>query len=247
VHQCLIFNKVARNPQKLRDLLVKNHGLPPLAINNLKIVEGSCTELGPVKATLAPDGKSAGLIVVGVGALAKMQMSISEPFVMDQPTICEDTSNTILMALRELRREGVIEEAQKPIFLAISTTGATKERDVTFDLAMFYHAALSVPHKDKAVMEELIAKASIETGPDAPISSFIFIRPSLLMDGVSKGMPAVRVGWLEHPAAPGAATGKAPGPAIGRTIRRSDVGQWMFENAIQNSNEWKGRCVTLTY
>jgi hypothetical protein len=44
------------------------------------------------------------------------------------------------------------------------------------------------------------------------------------MDGISKGMNAVRVGWLNHPDAPGSAKGSAPGPAVERTIRRNDAG-----------------------
>jgi hypothetical protein len=238
---------VARTPQKLLDMLANDHGLPPVALNNLKIVQGSCTEVSAVKQTLATNRIPASLIIVGVGATPHMQLSLKEPFVMDQPNICEDTSKAILTALRELRREGVISEVQKPTLIGISTTGVSNERDVTLDVNLFYHAALSVPHKDKALMEEVIARASTETGPDAPINGFVFIRPSLLLDGIAKGQTAVRVGWVEHRNAQGAANGSASGPAIGRTIRRADVGLWLYENAIKHTADWRFRCVTLTY
>lgn len=238
---------MARTPQKLRDLLTKEHGLPTVAMNNLSIIQGNAKEVADVKSVLAPKGVPAGLIIVGVGGTPSLQMSLVEPVVIDQPTICEDSCKAILSALRDLRKDNVITEANKPTIVCISTTGLTKKRDVPLELNWMYHYLLSMPHRDKAVMEELVARTSLETGPDAPIDSFIIIRPSLLMDGVSKGMSAVRVGWVEHEAAPGAATGDSPGAAIGRTIRRADVGIWLFENAIRHPVEWKGRCVTLTY
>lgn len=238
---------VVRTPQKLRDMLTKDHELPTAAMDNLNILQGNCTETSAVKKTLAPSGSSASLIVVGVGATPSMQMSLTNPVVVDQPNICENTAKAIFAALRELRQEGVISDTQKPTLLCISTTGATVERDVPIELNWLYHYLLSEPHKDKALMEELVAKTSMETGPDAPIDGFVFIRPSLLMDGESQGMSAIRVGWVEHKDAIGASGGDAPGPAIGRTIRRVDVGLWIYENAIRNTSEWKGKCVTLTY
>ena len=238
---------VARTPQKLRDMLGKEHALSAEAMNNLNIVQGNSTDLQAVKAALAPNGQPAGLIIVGVGGTPKLRMSLKQPVILDQPTICEDTCKTILSALRDLRREGTISENQKPTIVCISTTGLTKARDVPLELTFLYHYLLAVPHKDKALMEEEIARASTETGPDAPIASFIVVRPSLLMDGVSKGMNAVRVGWVEHEHSPGAANGQAPGAELGRTIRRADVGIWVYENAIVNTAEWRGRCVTLTY
>ena len=146
--------------------MTKDHGLPPVAMERLNIVQGNCTEVAPVKQTLAYNGVPASRIVMGVGATPSMQWSIQNPVVVDQPNICEDTAKAIFSALRDLRKEGVIVEAQKPTLICISTTGTTEERDVPLELNWAYHAFLSIPHKDKAVMEELVAKTSLETGLD---------------------------------------------------------------------------------
>ena len=89
----------------------------------------------------------------------------------------------------------------------------------------------------------------------------VIIRPTLLVDGESSGMDKVRVGW-EHladreevtPVAAAAAAKTnvpAPGPAVGYSVRRADVGAWMFEELVLGSlsgreRVWAGRGVTLS-
>ena len=91
-----------------------------------------------------------------------------------------------------------------------------------------------------------MARASTETGPEAPISGFVIARATLLMDGEARGLEKVRVGWETHPDAVNAKEAGAPGPAIGYTIRRADVGLWIFEEVVKNGENWKNKCVTLT-
>ncbi|KIW08726.1 hypothetical protein, variant [Verruconis gallopava] len=239
---------LARTPQKLRDMLEKEHAVPRGTIDaNLTIIQGNVTDISAVKKVLAPEGIPVSLVIFAVGGVPKFNWSLFTPFTLDQPTICEDGSVVILAALRELRREGVIGEDQKPTMIAISSTGLTKRRDVPIAFLWLYHVTLKIPHLDKKVMERLIAQAATESGHEAPIDSFVILRPSLLMDGPGLGMDSVRSGWVEHELAPHAARGQATGPAIGYTIRRSDVGRWLYENAIRNVQEWRGRCVSLTY
>ncbi len=69
-------------------------------------------------------------------------------------------------------------------------------------------------------MERKIVAASTGTDSEAPVSNFIIVRPSLLMNGPSLGSDKVRIGWVKHENTPQAVTGKAPGPAIWYTIRR---------------------------
>jgi hypothetical protein len=41
--------------------------------------------------------------------------------------------------------------------------------------------------------------------------------------------------------------GKEQKPAVGYSIRRADVGRWIFENIIKNDAQgWEGEMVTLT-
>jgi len=239
---------LARSPQKLRDMLENEHGVLAATLDsNLTIVKGSISDLAAIKETLAPKGVPASLIISGLGATPEFTWNPISPFRMDQPSICADGSAIILSALRELRRDGTISETQKPTICIVSTTGISKKRDVPYLLMPLYHIALKVPHVDKGVQEHNFAVATTETGAEAPIDNFVFIRPTLLMDGPSVGLEAVRSGWEKHDEAPNAVEGDAPGPVIGYTIRRADVGKWIFESVVKNVGEWKGKCVSLAY
>ena len=75
--------------------------------------------------------------------------------------------------------------------------------------------------------------------------NFVIMRPLLLTDGAPKGEAGLRVGW-EWGVESATHTEKEPGPAIGYTVSRKDVGIWTFENAIVRGG-WEGKCVYLTY
>jgi hypothetical protein len=216
----------------------------------LNIIQGSARDIDVVKETLAPKGKQpASIIISGIGAYP--EMSIKPPFIVNtDPTICGDAMGILLDALRQLRREGKISEEQKPLIYAGSTTGLSAKRDVPYALGPLYHVVLASAHKDKKVMEEVLATASTETGPTAPISNFVIGRPTLLMDGPPTGLGHVKTGWEKHPSSPNATNESETAPAIGYTIRRSDVGAWIFEELIKGGNPgnpWAGKCVSMTY
>ena len=233
--------------------------MPSSAIDaNLAIIQGSIKDITPVKQTLAPIGiptssttdaavrQPAQIVLFAVGGKPFFQCSLTHPVTLDDPTICQEGMTTILRALRELRRESVIAETQQPLLVTISTTGLSQNRDVPIALTGLYHWMLRVPHADKKVMEGELARASTEAGPDAPIAGFVIVRPTLLSDGDMLGMDKIRSGWETHPEAVNAREAGAPGPAIGYTIRRADVGLWIFERVVKDGGNWTNKCVTLT-
>jgi hypothetical protein len=216
----------------------------------LTIIQGGARDLELVKETLAPEGKQpASLVISGIGSYPKLELR--PPFVVQtDQTLCEDSITILLEALRQLRREGKISEEQKPLVYVGSTTGLSSKRDVPYLYFPLYHFVLASAHKDKKVMERVLAEASTETGPDAPILSFVIGRPTLLMDGPATGQEYIRTGWEKHPSAPNALSEQETSPAIGYTIRRSDVGAWIFEEVIKGGsrdNIWAGKCVSMTY
>jgi uncharacterized protein YbjT (DUF2867 family) len=72
-----------------------------------------------------------------------------------------------------------------------------------------YHWMLAAPHKDKQKMEDVL----LELGRE-----WVIVKPSLLMDGEgSEGKPT-RVGW----------EGEGGKPAVGYSINRESVGEWLF-------------------
>jgi hypothetical protein len=170
------------------------------------------------------------------------------PVTLTDPTICADGMGTILSALRDLRTSGTISESTRPRIAAISTTGTdTKTRDVPLAYYGLYHWLLAVPHKDKRIMESLLAQCTTESESENPIASFTVVRPTLLMDGEPMGTDKVKSGWVPHPEAVNR-TEKGGKPAIGYTIRRADVGAWIFENCVDRQGKGlENRCATLTY
>jgi hypothetical protein len=250
---------VARSPSKLRKLLEEEHKVPSNVIDaNLTIIQGSIKDIIPVKQTLAPTSipesdttdatsrQPAQIVLAGVGGKPYFQCSLTHPVTLDDPKVCQEGMTIILRALRELRREAVITETQRPLLVAISTTGLSQTRDVPIALMGLYHWMLRIPHVDKKLMEGELARSSTETGPDAPIAGFVIVRPTLLFDGDMLGMDKIRAGWETHPESVNAREAGAPGPAIGYSIRRADVGLWIFESVVKNDGNWTNKCVTLT-
>lgn len=95
-------------------------------------------------------------------------------------------------------------------------------------------------------MESVVAKATTESGDDSPISGFVITRPTLLTDGDAKGLNKVKVGWETHPEAVNAKEDKKSKPAIGYSIRRADVGTWIFEEVVKGKGDWVNKCVSMT-
>lgn len=80
------------------------------------------------------------------------------------------------------------------------------------------------------------------------VRDFVIVRPTLLTDAEPKGVQGVKVGW-EWGAA-GEENVKdgvpEPGPMLGYSIGRKDVGEWMLRKVVVEGG-WEGRCVSLTY
>lgn len=143
---------------------------------------------------------------------------------MKKVTICADATRTILSALAGMNM------AQKPLMLGFSSTGISAgPRDVPLLMYLPYKYLLAGPHHDKAVMEEVLLASS-------DIRGAVIVRPTLLTDGVARGKGGLRVGNEQK-------------PAVGYKVSREDVGQWIFENIVQDENrdKWLGEKVSMTH
>ena len=106
-----------------------------------------------------------------------------------------------------------------------------------------YKIVLAAPHADKEASEAVIIKALEEPSP--VFSGFAVVRPSLLLDGESQGLKAIRMGWEKNSSD---LKDTGTGPVIGYTINRADVGIWIFENMVkEDPMQWNERYVTITY
>ncbi|KAJ9636687.1 hypothetical protein H2201_008367 [Coniosporium apollinis] len=246
---------LARTPSKLTTLLTSTHGIPQHVLDsNLTIVEGNIKDIATVKKTLvSKDGRIVDIIVSGIGGTPTLQWSLLRPVTLTDPNICESAAATILAALRELRqtrRDDPFQSqgekgAQGPMYIAISTTGVSaKQRDVPFLIYPLYHWLLQVPHADKRAMELVLIADASSTSP--AIGDYAIVRPTLLTDGPAKGTETVRVGW-EYPGEKHEEAEPAPGPALGYSVSRADVGAWIFEQLVEGKGKWGNKCVTLTY
>jgi hypothetical protein len=198
-----------------------------------------------VKETLAPLNRPASIIVSGIGSTPKLTLRLN-PITMNDPFICEEGLTVVLSALRQLRKENIISAGAKPLLCIVSTTGLSKNRDVPYVLMPLYHGVLGTAHKDKAKAEALVAKATMETGLEAPLSNFVILRPTLLGSGPAKGLANVKTGWEKHPYALGAVNENGTKPAMGTSISRADVGLFIFEEVVKGGRKWAGKCVSMT-
>ncbi|KAF9319058.1 hypothetical protein BG003_009979 [Podila horticola] len=229
---------LARTPSKLTDMLLAQGISQTTLSSQLTVVKGDIASISAIKSVLlsSKDHTLASQIIFGVGGAPVTQWSLKRPVVMDNPEICATATTNIVQALREIYAEQPASAAQKPSILVISSTGISDVReDVPFGLRFLYHVVLAVPHKDKKVMENLVAENSSSEGV---FRGGVVVRPSLLTGDQNvkggKGLQKVKVG-------------KEDKPAIGYTIRRADVGEWIFEETIKTDGQrWFGEHVTLT-
>ena len=240
---------VARTPSKLTDLL-QSRGFAESDLSNLHITKGNVTDTSAVRTTLTHPTQSnapVSLVLSGIGGTPKPQLSLIRPFTIDQPNICQDATRTILDVLRSFPAD-----APRPFFVAVSTTGISQlQRDVPLLFFPLYRWFLHAPHQDKVVMERLLDETlrSPSGGAKAPLSGFVSVRASLLLDGARKPVKEIREGWERSPSND-ALKGKAPGPAVGYTISRASVGAWIFERVLANQgreSEWSGKMATITH
>ncbi|KFH62451.1 hypothetical protein MVEG_11660 [Podila verticillata NRRL 6337] len=230
---------LARTPSKLTDMLLAQ-GISQATIDSqLTIIKGDIASMPAIKSVLLSDKDHtlASQIMSGVGGTPQLRWSIKRPVTIDNPEICATTTKNIVQALHEIYAEHPSTATHKPSIVIISTTGVSDVReDVPFGFQTMYHVALADPHKDKKVMEKIITENA--AGSDAVFRGAIAVRPSLLTGDQNikggKGWKSLRVGQEDK-------------PAIGYTIHKADVGEWIFEETIKTDGQrWFGQKVTLT-
>lgn len=218
-HQCVA---LARTPAKLTTSL-QSKGVSEAALKNLDIVQGDIRDQKAVERALQVHGQVADIIVTAVGSVPKLEWSLTSPIGVVDSTLCGDGAEVLAAALSALQ------PSKTPQLVAVSTTGITQgkqPRDVPLPYVPLYHWLLHVPHIDKANMEATLRKAS---------PGFIAVKPTLLFDGPSRGITKLRVGTNDQ-------------PALGYGIRRSEVGEWMYDSLIarQAKPGYLGKGISLT-
>jgi len=137
-------------------------------------------------------------------------------------------------------------DGKKPLVVVISSTASGdvwNDVPLPWIMAPLYKWLLGAPHDDKLMMEKLIYADS-----GAHVRDFVVIRPAIFTDGPVQGVDKVRVGWEYGVGQEGKDGEKAPGPAVGWTIGRMDLGTWLFEKVVsKGGGGWEGRCVSLCY
>lgn len=235
---------LARTPQKLIDSLLRQPGITGSIIaDKLTIIKGDATSVADVKKVLVipqTDASSAVLvdgIVSGVGATPSLEKGKLFSVKFDNPNITEQSTTTLLAALREIYAErDQQQEDKKPLLAVVSTTGITEKdekRDVPCLFKSGYEYFLAVPHEDKKKMEALIA---VEENKSL-FKAVVITKPALLTgDGSlseAKGLRKIRIGTEEK-------------PAVGYFISRADVGEFIWEEVCKKEEpRWFGKKVTL--
>ncbi|OJD18426.1 hypothetical protein AJ78_01545 [Emergomyces pasteurianus Ep9510] len=232
---------LVRTPSKLQTQL-QSQGLDQTTIdNNLTIIQGDATDVEAVKRTISPEknnGKIVSLIISGLGGPPTLRPSL-HPLTFDNPNICEKAVSIILSALEALQQSSTETESNKPLFAVVSTTGISSGPG---DVPLFLHPLyffLSVPHADKRKMEQMLFGSPTTPSPSSQLlRGVIAVRPTLLTGDHSlasgKGWKTLKIGT-------------EPKPALGYSIQRADVGEWMFEEIIKKGGEkWLNEKVTLT-
>lgn len=242
---------MARTPDKLRRFLTEQHDVLPTAIDQyLTIHQGDAKDPAAVaKALLSPTTKDTlvDIVLTGLGAYPTFQWSITNPFPLTDPTICEDATAALYTAISNLSSSSATSThaGTKPLLVVVSTAGArAKGRGVPLSIYWLYEWLLGSPLADKRRMEALIL-----ADRRAHVRDFVLIRPPFLTDGEALGKEKIKVGWewgIEDDDRAGKERVKEPGPRIGWTISRKDLGAWTFENVVQEGG-WEGRCVTMSY
>ena len=243
-HKCVA---LVRTPEKLRKQLTHQGVSESVITSQLLITQGNATEVADVKKTLTAGGSSSlvSTIVTGLGGAPHLQFDWKNPLqiaALDQPTICEDAAKAVVAALNSIYTEQPALKTNKPTVVFVATTGITRgPEDVPFVMRFLYHQMLAVPHKDKKKMEDIF-RGNVEKGGDEQVFRCVTgMRPTLLGGAVDvndkQGVETVRAGTEQK-------------PALGYSIKRADVGEWMFKNLIHEAEAkktWEGEMVTLTH
>ncbi|KAJ9608271.1 hypothetical protein H2200_007259 [Cladophialophora chaetospira] len=244
---------LVRTPQKLRDQLTRQD-LSPEVLSNLTIVEGNALDVYAVKRTLTVSGPNTlpNVIVSGLGGAPVFKFQWLRPFqfaTLDNPRICETAAATLIQAMGEIYDEQSSLRAQhekKPLLTFVSTTGITRgPEDVPFWIRFLYHQILTIPHIDKRKMEDIYRADAEKSDQQSKLfRTIVGIRPTLLTPLDNSPADYRDVIGIEKIRA-----GTEQDPAIGYSIKRGDVGQWVWENVVRQAaggGKWEGQMVSLT-
>ncbi|KAJ5197233.1 hypothetical protein N7449_007712 [Penicillium cf. viridicatum] len=266
---------LARTPSKLTTLLLSQPGITQEILSHqLEIIEGDATDVESIMKTLiinstpksAPNGACTLVtsIISGLGgaptmaftkeskcAKTQMRMPALPHIQLSNPHITEQTTSALLEALAKIAFDRFASfkayHAVAPRVTVISTTGHLPgNKDVPFWFRPMYSVLLPIPHADKLQMEKLLDKEVGLGHAGVLAAGVVVVRPSFLTGdhlvpvfegekgGEGVGLEKVRVG-----------TEKAP--AIGYTISRALVGEWIFEEIVKGGGgKWVGEKVTIT-
>ena len=266
---------LARNPSKLTTLLLSQPGITQEILSRqLEIIEGDATDVESITKTLItnsdPNGTPNGAcslvtsIISGIGgtptisftkesecATIKMRMPALLHIELSNPHITEQTTCTLLSALAKIASERFVSfEAYRnvaPRVTVISTTGNLPgNKDVPVLFRPMYSVLLPIPHADKLQMENLLEKEVGLGHAGVLAAGVVVVKPSLLTgdhrvpvcEG-DEGSQGARLGKVR--------VGTERDPAIGYTISRAMVGEWIFEEIVKGGGEkWVGEKVTIT-
>ncbi|GAB7359215.1 hypothetical protein MBLNU230_g5874t1 [Neophaeotheca triangularis] len=223
-HDCIA---LARTPSKLTTAL-KSKGIDT---SNLQIIQGDAKNVEDVKKALVFKDSVVDIIISGVGSTPQLRLSWI-PMGLADPTVCEDAMKVLLLALAQLSR------GQKPRLINLSTTGLggpKATRDVPLGYGYLYHWLLHEPHEDKRKVQELLRAEMRKPESQQVLGVYTTVMSTLLVDGKGLGIGRVREGWEGE-------------PAVGYSIRREDVGEWVFERLVREEvrEVWRNAGATIT-
>lgn len=265
---------LARTPSKLTTLLLSQPGITQEILSRqLEIIEGDATDVESITKTLitnsgpssTPNGACTLVtsIISGLGgtptmsftkeskcATIQMRMPALPHIELSNPHITEQATRALLAALAKIASERFASfEAYRdvaPRVTVISTTGNSPgNEDVPVLFRPMYSILLPIPHADKLQMEKLLDKEVGLGHAGVLAAGVVVVRPSLLTGdhrvpvcegdegGQGVGLGKVRSGTERN-------------PAIGYTISRALVGEWIFEETIKGEGRWVGEKVTIT-
>ncbi|KAJ6070424.1 hypothetical protein N7467_011743 [Penicillium canescens] len=265
---------LARTPSKLTTLLLDQPGITQQILDTqLEIIQGDATDVESITKTLITDSNSppndhapcklVSSIISGLGGTPSMSFTRETkcptskfrvpalPHIeLSNPNITEQTTRTLLVALAGIASERFESleayRAVAPLVTVISTTGHLPgHKDVPVLFRPMYSMLLPIPHADKLQMEKLLDE-EVRCGERGVLGAgVVVVRPSFLTgdhrisvkderEKKGEGLEMVRVGTERD-------------PAIGYTISRALVGEWIFEQVVQGGGKkWVGEKVTIT-
>ncbi|KAG0235091.1 hypothetical protein BGW42_005884 [Actinomortierella wolfii] len=212
--------------------------------SQLTVAKGDIADVSAIKNALYTSTKDnatprlASTIVSGIGGAPKLQKSSKNPKTIDNPEICATAICNILQALHETSSASGTPGSHdsKP------TTGLSDiKEDVLLGFRTLYRTLLAALHAYKETMERIIDEhMAVEAQEQCMLRSAVVVRASLLkgdhlIESKSlKGYKAFKVGTEEN-------------PAIGYTVHRVDVGNWIYEEVVRTGgSSFVGEKVTLT-